>query len=206
MPYIPRAKTSFAPTTFARFDVKSPGVSEPTSEPISDTTTDAVGVPPASPVRDRPPLELESPPAGAEVFRPDGPSDRRPHMPQPLPVRLIAVADVRLAAPRILDVARLDAFYLDLLQFQRTLAAPGQLAYLAENFTLYFDLLDSPLPHESIRPLGIDVLSLPRVEHILIDTETEYTRQRGTTPGRETLLVLDPAGNWVEIGQVRLIA
>jgi hypothetical protein len=111
---------------------------------------------------------------------------------------------VRLPAPRGVDVAAMDGFYVGLLQLQRV--AGDVLAYEAENFTLIFDLHDGPVVHESLRPLGVEVLALAETEKKIIDAELEYTRQRGTTPGVETLLLLDPAGNWIEIGGIRLIA
>jgi hypothetical protein len=174
-------------------------VSEPT--PLSPSTPP----PPAASDRSAP-LELEEPSGSFNSAA--SAADHRPHMPEPLPVRLIAVEDVRLPAPHDVDVAALDAFYIALLQFQRAAssdAAEG-LTYNAENVSLHFDLLDGSIVHESLRPLGVEVLSLPETEKKIIAAELEYTRQRGTTPGVETLLLLDPAGNWVEIGQVRLIA
>jgi hypothetical protein len=128
--------------------------------------------------------------------------DRRPRIPEPLPVRLVAVEDVRLPAPRGID-DQLDALYVAILQFERV---PRGLSYRSDNFILRFVLADPPLVHSSLRPQGIEVLSLADVEHKLIDAEIEYVRQRGVTPGQQTLLLLDPAGNWIEIGEIRLIA
>ena len=127
--------------------------------------------------------------------------DRRPRIPEPLPVRLVSVEDVRLTAPGGME-EELDAFYGGMFQFERV---AGELAYRADNFILRFDLVDRPVVHESLRPLGIEVLSLADTEKKIIDAELEYTRQRGVTPGSETLLLLDPAGNWVEIGGIRLV-
>jgi hypothetical protein len=59
--------------------------------------------------------------------------------------------------------------------------------------------------HESLRPLGVEIPSLADAEKKLIDTEIEYLRQRGLTPGEETLLVLDPAGNWIELVEHRTV-
>jgi hypothetical protein len=127
--------------------------------------------------------------------------DRRPRIPEPLPVRLVAVEDVRLPGPIGVD-EELDAFYAGLLLFERV---GEELAYRADNFILRFELADRPVVHESLRPLGIEVLSLAETEKRIIDAELEYTRQRGVTPGSETLLLLDPAGNWIEVGEIRLI-
>jgi hypothetical protein len=128
-------------------------------------------------------------------------ADRRPRMPEPLPVRLVAVEDVRLPAPRGVD-EQLDALYAGILRFERV---AGELSYRSENFVLRFELTDRPAVHASLRPQGIEVLRLADVEHMLIEAEIEHTRQRGLMPGQETLLLLDPAGNWIEIGEIRLV-
>jgi len=117
-----------------------------------------------------------------------------------LPVRLVAVENVRLPAPTGVE-EKLDALYVDLLQFER---CAGELAYRSDNFVLRFEVADRPVAHESLRAQGIEVISLAETEKKLIDAEIEYARQRGVTPGRETLLLLDPAGNWIEIGEIRL--
>ena len=141
-----------------------------------------------------------------------GGADPRPRLPEPLPVRLVAVEDVRMPAPRGVD-EKLDAFYIGLLGFERADGDgsagggddPNELVYRAENFLLRFRLLDRPLAHETLRPQGIEVPDLLELEKKFMEAELEYTRERGITPGRETLLLLDPAGNWVEIGEIRLI-
>jgi hypothetical protein len=151
----------------------------------------------ADPRDDAIPLETELTAAAGS-----GQPDRRPRIPEPLPVRLIAVDDVRLPAPAGVE-AKLDAFYVGLLEFQRV---PGRPAYQADNFILRFEMdRDRPIPHESLRPQGIEVVSLAETEKKLIDEEIEYSRQRSLTPGQQSLLVLDPAGNWLEIEEMRLI-
>ena len=131
-----------------------------------------------------------------------GGADRRPRIPEPLPVRLIAVEDVRLLSPPGTD-EQLDAVYVGMLEFERV---ENELAYRADNFILHFDVqMDRPVPHESLRPQGIEVLSLVTVEKKLVEAEIEYTRQRGLTPGSLTLLFLDPAGNWLEISERRIV-
>ena len=63
-------------------------------------------------------MELEPlEPAPATSFRPA--VDRRPRMPEPLPVKLVAVADVRLLSAAGLE-RRLDAFYVGLFGFERS--------------------------------------------------------------------------------------
>jgi hypothetical protein len=148
------------------------------------------------------PIELEGTPGDFQPSR-----DDRPIIPEPLPVRLIAVEDVRLPAPADVE-EQLDAFYVGLLEFERTAdaAAAGEIAYRSENFTLRFDVIPGiAIVRESLRPLGVEVLSLSGTERKLLDRELEYVRQRGVTPGTESLLLLDPAGNWVEISQARRV-
>jgi catechol 2,3-dioxygenase-like lactoylglutathione lyase family enzyme len=198
-----------------------------------------------------------------------GPPDPRPLMPEPLPVRLVAVADVRLAAPAGVERA-LDAFYVDLLGCVRHGAPPkprrliepllgvrteapvtapplalglrnredepaprpadlpatvppgnapavaevrtrsGRPAlsgpiYLADNFAIRFDILEAPVERDTFRPLTVEVPSLAEAEAKLIEAEMEYTRQRGLNLGEESLVLLDPAGNWVEIVEMRVV-
>jgi hypothetical protein len=132
--------------------------------------------------------------------------DNRLRVPEPLPVRLVAVADVTMLAPPGIEAA-LDALYAGILRFERVPpTATEPLTYRAENFLLRFQVGDEkPVVHESLRPQGVEVESLGGVERALFDAEIEYTRQRGLTPGSETLLVLDPAGNWLEIGEIRRV-
>jgi len=141
--------------------------------------------------------------AGAD----QGDADPRPRLPDPLPVRLVAVENVRMLAPRGAD-ERLDAFYVGLLGFDRYCAPEaggGELVFRADNFLLRFQFVDPPLVHDTLRPQGIEVDDLLALEKRFVEAELEFTRERGITPGRETLLLLDPAGNWVEIGEIRLI-
>jgi hypothetical protein len=148
------------------------------------------------------PIEAEAS-AGADP----GDADPRPRLPEPLPVRLIAVEHVRMLAPRGLD-EKLDSFYVGLLGFDRYCgpeAGEGEQVFRAENFLLRFRLVDPPLIHDTLRPQGIEVNDLAELEKKFMEAELEYTRERGITPGRETLLLLDPAGNWIEIGEIRLI-
>jgi hypothetical protein len=141
-------------------------------------------------------MELEP---GNPNFEPQ--LDHRVRLPEPLPVRLVAVEDVLLPAPAGVE-QELDLFYADMLEFERII---GQLSYRADNFTLQFKVSDGPVVHDSLRPLGVEVMSLADLEKKLIAAELEYVRQRGTTLGSDSMLVLDPAGNWVEISEIRRI-
>ena len=127
--------------------------------------------------------------------------DRRRSVPEPLPVRLVTVADARLLATSDLE-QQLDAFYVALWGFEREVGWPVPV-YRAENFNIRFEVCDPPIVREDMRPLGIEVLSLAEAEQKLIDREIRYARQKGVNPGQESLLLLDPAGNWIEITETR---
>jgi hypothetical protein len=141
-------------------------------------------------------MELEPSPGHFEpVF------DRRPLIPEPLPVRLVAIEDVELPAACGLERDLLE-FYVDLLGFEREGGAEA-LVLRAENVKLRFAVSEPPLERESLRILGIEVDSLARVEPILVEREIPFTRERALNPGQELLVLRDPAGNWISISQVQ---
>lgn len=129
-------------------------------------------------------------------------ADRRPLIPEPLPVRLLTVDDATLHAAAGLEVP-LDEFYVGLLKFERD-EEPG-LTYRADNFRLRFGITETFPERDNLRPLVIEVPRLSDVEHSIIDRKLDYTRQRGVAPGEERLVLQDPAGNWVEIVEYRTI-
>src|SRR4051812_46633052 len=134
-------------------------------------------------------------------------ADARPRVPEPPPVRLVAVDDVRLEAKAGLE-PQLDAFYVGILKFEREAAAEGTsvLRYKAENFRLRIVMVDRPVDREeNLRMLGVAVPLLLALEHALIDREIVYERQKGLIPGQESLLLRDPAGNWLEITESRTV-
>src|SRR5262245_5228839 len=90
------------------------------------------------------------------------PTDSRPHMPEPPPVRLVAVEDVHLPAAAGREV-ELDAFYGGVLFFQREPADQG-IVYKSETFRLRFDVLEPPIQRDDYRAALIDVPSLPDLE------------------------------------------
>ena len=149
------------------------------------------------------PLELEPDPDPDNDFAPA--PDPRVRMPEPLPVNLIAVDDVTLlAAPGLEEV--LDAFYVGLLDFEKLgpETLEPQPTYRAENFLLRFEIVDANVvERQTLRMQGIEVISLAMIEHRLVQAEMEYTRQRAVTPGRESIVLRDPAGNWVELVERR---
>jgi hypothetical protein len=142
--------------------------------------------------------ELE-PSANVTLPRPD----KRPLIPQPLPVKLVAIEDVHLPAPAGLET-ELDAFYVRMWEFERDENEAG-LVYRADNFRLRFDVLEPPIARDELRPVQIEVRSLREAEHKLIEAELEYERQKGLTAGSDVLLVLDPAGNWVALVEAKAI-
>jgi hypothetical protein len=148
------------------------------------------------------PIELE-PVTGPFAPQPD----RRMRVLEPPPVRLIAVDDVRLEAQAGLE-PRLNAFYVGILKFERETAAEGTnvLRYRAENFRLRIVMVDHPVDRGGdLRMLGVAVPQLLAIEHAFFDAEIEYARQKGLLPGQESLIVRDPAGNWLEITESRLV-
>jgi hypothetical protein len=144
------------------------------------------------------PFELDEPTARAQ------PAPDLPKMPEPLPVRLIAVEDVRLPAIAGLE-PEMDDFYVSLLEMVKVIDWPG-LAYRADNFRVLFDLHERPPERDAYRPLVVELPLLAAVERTLIDREIEYTRQRALTPGCESLLTSDPSGNAVEIIERREVS
>lgn len=130
-------------------------------------------------------------------------TDKRPLIPEPLPVRLLTVEDATLLTSAGLET-QLDAFYIDLLKFERDDKAEG-LVYRADNFRLRFEVIEMRPDREVFRPVGIEVPVLTDVEHRLIEREIEYSRQRGLTAGQERLVLRDPAGNWIEIAEYRKV-
>jgi hypothetical protein len=143
------------------------------------------------------PIELHA--AAHELTQPDN----RPRIPEPLPVWLVAVDDVVRPAPLGIEET-LDSFYVGLLGMVRS-AAEGQLAYHADNFDLQFEMGPPPVEHPLLRPLGIQVPLLAAIESRLLEMEIPYSFQMGTTPGLESIILLDPAGNWVELTDRRVV-
>lgn len=141
------------------------------------------------------PLEDDAAPLGPV-------EDARPRLPEPLPVKLIAVEDVRLPAQAGAE-AEMDRLYVGLLEFAK--ADPAALTYRADNLSVHFDLVEGLIERAAYRPLQVEVLSLRDTEKKLIAAEREYDRQRGLTPGSEIIVLLDPSGNLVVLSEARRI-
>lgn len=149
-----------------------------------------------APMADADPIEL----VDDVPDRPGVPQDVRPKMPEPLPVRLVAVADVRLAG-RPDSLAKLDGFYVDILGFVRESGDEGPV-YRADNFRVLFQIRPDS-PREDCRVVRVEVPSLAAAEQKLFAAGVEYTRLRGLVPGTECLTLTDPAGNWLEVVEYR---
>ena len=131
--------------------------------------------------------------------------DHRRRVPEPPPVRLVAVKDVLLKAPAE-SAGRLDAFYVGLLRFERDRhEEAGVRAYRAENFRLVCELIEAGAVagREDYRRVGVELPSLADAELRLIEAELEYARQKSVMTGLESIVLLDPAGNWVELFERR---
>lgn len=125
--------------------------------------------------------------------------DTRPRIEPPPPVRVVAITDVHLPAPAGIE-PELDAFYVGLLGFvPDPSGAEGKLVYQAENVNLVFDVLEPPIARDRLRPVEIELSSLPLVEQKLIEHEIPYERVRALLTGRDSLLLQDPAKNWVAL-------
>jgi len=145
--------------------------------------------------------QIELDPASATV---EADQDRRRKIEEPPPVRLVSIEDCQLWVPAGLE-RQLDEFYAGLLNFERQESERDEdgheLIYRAENFRLRIEVLERPLPREDFRPLAVAVPSLSDLAQRLAEARIEYERQRGLVPGLDNLLLYDPAGNSVIIGE-----
>lgn len=124
--------------------------------------------------------------------------DPRPKVPEPPPVRLVAIADVRLQA-RPGSGAELDRLYVEVLGFERIDAPDAAPIYQAENADLIFEPLGEHRPRSHLRMIAVEVPSLSEVERRLLERGIEFQWQKSLQPGLDSLLVLDAGGNWVEV-------
>jgi hypothetical protein len=139
-------------------------------------------------------------PAPDRPFRPV--YDERRVMPEPPPVRLVAISDVTVIARPGHD-EELIALYCDVFGMLRDDGRP--LRVRAENFSITFEPGDVPIEHSTLRPIGVEVPSLAMLEEKLIDAGIEHLRQQSVQAGQEAILILDAGGNWVEARESVLI-
>jgi hypothetical protein len=110
----------------------------------------------------------------------------------------------------------LDDFYVTMLQLERDESAgqssprnrsqdcAGEIVYKAENVRLRLAVHEPPLPARGdMRPIAVEVRSLADAEVRIIARELEYERLRALVAGQDTLMLRDPAGNWVAIVESR---
>lgn len=128
------------------------------------------------------------------------PPDRRPTLPEPLPVRLISVADVRLPCPADPTLGpALDDFYVRLLQFRRLPSDEHHHFFMSDNHALILQAQNRPVQHDRIAPTMIEVDHRQPIRQHLLEHQIEHEWMRGLTAGGDYLLLQDPAGNWVGI-------
>jgi len=144
------------------------------------------------------PFELEPSPG----FQPQ--QDRRRRIDEPPPVRLVAVEDVSLLSAPGLE-KELDDFFVTLLRFDKESSLESEIVYRAENFRLRIKIQSGSIDRTDMRAIGIEVPVLADTRRELIEREIEFTYQRGLAPGQESLLLLDPAGNWIELTETKRI-
>jgi len=135
--------------------------------------------------------------------------DRRPRLPEPPPVSLESVQDVTLPTVAGLEPA-LDAFYRDLLRFERVPAPAGAdpavgPVYRAENHELRFVVQEVPTEREGRRPIGIVTPFLTEIIEYLETEGIEHELVRGLVAGTDGGRLQDPAGNWVALVPLREI-
>lgn len=130
--------------------------------------------------------------------------DRRPRVYEPPPVRILAVDDVRL--PTLAGLERkLDAFYVELLAFERDVSERRSIAYHAEKHRICLEVVEALAARDDYRPIGIEVPSIQALREKLDELEIEYEWQHSITPGMHQILIQDPAGNWLSIQSARFL-
>ena len=125
--------------------------------------------------------------------------DERPAVPEPLPVELVAVTDVRVRAPAELK-EQIDEFYF-LLGFTRP--DDHGWAYRSDTTLLIFRPPRRKSWRQDYRPILVTVESIDEVASRLADAGVHYSRQRGISLGCESLHCTDPAGNFLQISEHR---
>ena len=143
----------------------------------------------------------ETSPVRMEELREAARNDTRPTLPEPPPVMLVSVGDVTLDAPAGAE-AKLDDFYVRLLAFERD--ADG-LAFHAEKYAIRFRVVAEPEPRDDRRPLGIVTPRFDEIVEMLEHERIPYDRVRGLVAGEDGLLLRDPAGNWLAVGDLQTL-
>ncbi len=129
--------------------------------------------------------------------------DTRPTLPEPPPVMLVSVGDVSLDAAAGLEV-ELDRFYVGILAFERVPDEPRP-HYQAEKYQLQFRVVEVPEPRDDRRPIGIMSPRFDAILDLLNDRQVPYERVLGLVAGEDGVLLRDPAGNWLAIGDLKTL-
>jgi len=143
-------------------------------------------------------MELEEP---QTPFKPV--PDRRPDMPEPPPVQVVAIADISLLATTGME-HDLDAFYVGVFRFERG-SDTDRVIYLAENVAIRFRFVEGLVRRDDFVPTGLLVPSLPALRQRLVDQEILFERQQGIQSGMESVVLQDPAGNWLSVSEFRRV-
>lgn len=163
---------------------------EPAADPVAGNTSI-----PLSPVR-------------RKSRRKPRPADDRVRMDEPLPVELIAVDDVHVEAMRE-HLPAMEELYLGLLGMVRADEASAdspadQCVYCADNYCLVIHLVEGPpKSKQDYRPVKLVVPLLRVLRQGLIDREIEHQYQLGIVPGSHCVVLMDAAGNWLNVNERR---
>jgi hypothetical protein len=131
--------------------------------------------------------------------------DQRPLVPEPPPVRLVSIADVRLNV-RPAEEPELDRLYVEVLGFERVSGASAGTVFRAENADLIFSVSEPESPRSHLRMIAVEVPSLATIEQRLLERGIEFQWQKSLQPGHDSILLLDPGGNWIEVREKVLFA
>jgi len=131
-------------------------------------------------------------------------TDFRPRMPEPPVVRLISIDDVSIHATPATS-ALLDAFYIELLAFERDDDPAHAIAYRAEKNRLIVEVFDVVPPRDDFRPVQLATPLFDAFVRRITELEMPFEWQKGVAPGLETAFLQDPAGNWISVEPIRAV-
>lgn len=171
---------------------------------------------------------------GNPEFDPIKAADARRRMPEPPPVKVLAIADVILLTTPGSEKF-LDTLYLSVLRFDSDETAgkpryaetfsspsdaaerlpgkglppsttkPGPRTYHGENFSVHYHPTATLTPQQ-LKLIQFQVPSLEEIVKRLLEYEISYERFRGITLGQLHLQLTDPAGHVIQIFESRQIS
>jgi hypothetical protein len=144
------------------------------------------------------PVELSStaPAATLKALSEAAEADDRPMLDEPPPVKVLAVRDVELQAADD-ELPAVAAFYAGLLGLKPLDARTFGSA------TVDLRLVPPEGERDSLKPLGLQAQHYKQIVERLQMDEVDFEIVRGLVAGGDTILLRDPAGNWVGIGEWR---